>query len=56
MFESYKRVLTNLPEYSKNIFRKGYFKWLLGQVKGWSKISYTLLVVNFILQIYILTT
>ena len=56
MFESYKRVLTNLPEYSKNIFRKGYFKWLLGQVKGWSKISYALLVVNFILQVYILAT
>ena len=56
MFESYKRVLTNLPEYSKNIFRKGYFKWLLGQVKGWSKISYGILAVNFILQVYILTT
>ncbi|MEN3239236.1 nicotinamide riboside transporter PnuC [Fructilactobacillus sanfranciscensis] len=56
MFDSYKRVLTNLPEYSHNIFRKGYFSWLLGQLKGWSKISYTIVAVNFLLQCYILAT
>ena len=54
MFESYKRVLTNLPEYSKNVFRKGYFKWLLGQVKGWNKILYLICIVNFIMQCAIL--
>lgn len=56
MFDSYKRVLSNLPEYSHNIFRKGYFAWLLQQLRGWSKISYAIVLVNLILQCYILVT
>lgn len=54
MFDRYKNVLANLPEYSKNVFRKGYFKWLWHQVHGWHKSSYAILAVNFILQVYIL--
>ncbi|MGE9861114.1 nicotinamide riboside transporter PnuC [Limosilactobacillus reuteri] len=51
MFTQYKDVLTHLPEYSKNIFRKGYFKWLFGQMKSWSKFSWGLIGFNFIVQI-----
>ncbi|KRL87417.1 nicotinamide riboside transporter PnuC [Ligilactobacillus apodemi] len=51
MFERYHDVLTHLPEYSQNIFRKGYFKWLWSQCKGWGKFSYFLLTFNFVLQI-----
>lgn len=51
MFERYKDVLTHLPEYSKNVFRKGYFQWLIDQCKGWGKFSYGLLAFNFILQV-----
>lgn len=54
MFDRYKNVLDNLPEYSKNIFRKDYFKWLFQQVKGWHRISYVLLAVNFMLQTYLM--
>ena len=51
MFTQYKDVLTHLPEYSKNIFRKGYFKWLFGQMKSWSMFSWGLIGFNFIVQI-----
>ena len=34
MFDQYKDVLTHLPQYSKNIFRPGYFSWLVGQMKN----------------------
>lgn len=51
MFEQYKDVLTNLPSYSKNIFRKGYFSFLIKQMKSWSKFSWGLIGVNFIIQI-----
>ena len=52
MFSRYKDVLTHLPEYSKNIFRKGYFKWLIDQCRGWGWFSYGLLIFNFILQVW----
>ena len=45
-------LLTHLPEYSKNIFRKGYFKWLIDQCRGWGWFSYGLLIFNFILQVW----
>lgn len=51
MFERYVDVLTHMPEYSANIFRKGYFKWLWQQCQGWGKFSYFLLAFNFVLQI-----
>lgn len=51
MFERYQDVLTHLPEYSRNVFRKGYFKWLLNQCKGWGYFSYFLLAFNFVLQV-----
>ncbi|GAJ27000.1 NrdR-regulated deoxyribonucleotide transporter [Liquorilactobacillus sucicola DSM 21376 = JCM 15457] len=52
MFNRYVDVLTNLPSYSKNVFRKGYFSWLLHQCRGWGKFSYGLLVFNLVLQIF----
>lgn len=52
MFERYVDVLSNLPEYSKNVFKKGYFKWLLSQIEGWGKFSYGLVIFNLLLQIY----
>lgn len=52
MFNRYIDVLTNLPSYSKNVFRKGYFNWLLNQCRGWGKFSYGLLAFNFILQVF----
>lgn len=51
MFERYHDVLTHLPEYSKNVFRKDYFAWLWKQCQGWGAFSYALLAFNFILQI-----
>lgn len=51
MFNRYHDVLTHLPQYSKNVFRKGYFAWLLNQCKGWGKFSYGLLIFNLFLQI-----
>ncbi|MFT8556644.1 nicotinamide riboside transporter PnuC [Liquorilactobacillus hordei] len=51
MFTRYADVLSNLPTYSKNIFRKDYFSWLVGQVKGWGKLSYGLILFNLVLQI-----
>lgn len=51
MFERYVDVVTHLPQYSKNVFRKGYFKWLISQMKGWGHFSYGLLAFNFILQL-----
>jgi len=51
MFSQYKDVLTHLPEYSKNIFRKDYFKWLFKQMSAWSKLSWGLVGINFVLQI-----
>ncbi|KRL36915.1 nicotinamide riboside transporter PnuC [Liquorilactobacillus uvarum] len=50
MFNRYADVLSNLPTYSKNVFKKGYLKWLFNQCKGWGKLSYGLLVFNLILQ------
>ena len=55
MFGRYKNVLTHLPEYSKNVFRKGYWSWLWNQLKGWHKSSYAIMLVNLILQVYIIT-
>lgn len=52
MFSRYKDVLTHLPLYSKNIFRKGYFKWLFDQCRGWGWMSYGLLAFNFCLQVW----
>ena len=54
LFEQYKDVLTHLPEYSKNIFRKGYFKWLIGQMKSWSKFSWGLVIANFIIEVILM--
>lgn len=54
MFSVYGDLITNRKEYYKNIRRKGYFTWLINQMKGWSKFSYTLLAVNFIMQVYFL--
>ena len=51
MFDRYKDVLTHLSEYSHNVFRKGYFSWLLSQCRGWGKFSYALLTFNFVLQV-----
>lgn len=51
MFERYQDVLTHLPQYSRNVFRKGYFKWLWNQCKGWGHFSYFLLAFNFCLQV-----
>lgn len=51
MFEQYKDVITNFGDYSKNIFRKDYFKWLFGQMKNWSAFGWTLIGFNFIIQI-----
>ena len=51
MFDRYKDVLTHLSEYSHNVFRKGYFSWLLNQCRGWGKFSYALLTFNFVLQV-----
>lgn len=52
MFSRYVDVLSNLGTYSKNVFRKGYFKWLISQMNGWGKFSYGLILFNFILQLY----
>lgn len=51
MFSQYKDVLTHLGDYSKNIFRRGYFKWLFGQMKEWSKFSWSLIIINFVVQV-----
>lgn len=51
MFEQYKDVFTHLPQYSKNVFRKDYFKWLFGQMKSWGKMSWVLVIGNFIIQL-----
>lgn len=51
MFAQYKDVLTHLPQYSKNIFRKGYFSWLWNQMKAWSATSWALIAFNFVIQI-----
>lgn len=51
MFNKYYEVLTNLPAYSHNIFRKDYLPWLIKQCLGWGTFSYALLAFNFILQL-----
>lgn len=51
MFSQYKDVIMHLPEYSKNIFKKGYFKWLFNQMRSWSKTSWSLIFFNLIIQI-----
>ncbi|KRL07999.1 nicotinamide riboside transporter PnuC [Liquorilactobacillus hordei] len=51
MFSRYADVLSNLSVYSKNVFRKGYFSWLINQCKGWGKFSYGLILFNFVLQV-----
>nr|WP_054757339.1 nicotinamide riboside transporter PnuC [Liquorilactobacillus satsumensis] len=51
MFDRYVDVLTNLPKYSKNVFRKNYFSWLFNQCRGWGRFSYGLLIFNFVLQV-----
>lgn len=51
VFSRYVDVLSNLPEYSKNVFRRNYFSWLIQQCRGWGKFSYGLLLFNLILQI-----
>lgn len=54
MFDQYKDVLTHLPQYSKNIFRPGYFSWLVGQMKNWSTFSWYLVAFNFIVQVVLM--
>ena len=54
MFDQYKDVLTYLPQYSKNIFRPGYFSWLVGQMKNWSTFSWYLVAFNFIVQVVLM--
>ena len=51
MFTQYQDVLTNLPKYSKNVFRKDYFKWLFSQMKQWSKFSWLLIAVSFVVEL-----
>lgn len=51
MFSQYKDVFTHLGKYSKNIFRKGYFSWLFKQMSKWSRFSWGLIIVNFIIQV-----
>lgn len=51
MFSRYQDVLTHLPEYSHNVFRRDYFRWLWKQCQGWGRFSYGLLAFNFILQV-----
>ena len=52
MFDRYVDVLSNLGSYSKNVFRKDYFSWLVNQLKGWGKVSYGLIIFNLLLQLY----
>lgn len=54
MFEQYHDVLTHLPEYSKNVFRPGYFSWLFGQMKNWSRFSWYLIATNLVIQLVLL--
>lgn len=56
MFGVYADLIKNRKQYYKNIVRPGYFSWLLGQMKQWSKFSYALIGVNLLLQLYILVT
>lgn len=51
MFSQYKDVLTHLSEYSENVFRRDYFRWLFGQMKNWSRFSWGLIAFNFIVQV-----
>lgn len=51
MFSQYKDVVINFKEYSRHIFRKGYFKWLFGQMASWNKTAYAILAFNFVIQI-----
>lgn len=53
MFDQYADVLKHLPKYSKNVFRKDYFKWLFGQMKNWSKFSWGLIMFNLLLQLFL---
>jgi len=53
MFTQYKDVLTHLPEYSHNVFRKDYLSWVIKQMKSWSKFSYYLMGFNLLVQIYL---
>jgi nicotinamide mononucleotide transporter len=54
VFSQYKDVLTHLPEYSKNIFRKDYFKWLFGQMRSWNKTAWAILAFNFAVQVILM--
>lgn len=56
MFQVYKDIWVNRKEYSKNVFRKDYFKWLVGQMSNWSKFSWGIVIVNAILQTYFLVS
>jgi len=51
MFEQYKDVIQNFGTYSKNVFRKDYFSWLVGHMKTWSKFSWGLVIFNLVVQI-----
>lgn len=53
MFSQYKDVIQNFGTYSKNVFRKDYFKWLITQMRGWSRFSWFLILANLIIQIII---
>ena len=56
MFDIYKDIIVNYKEYSKNIFKKDYFGWLLSQMKSWSKFSWGIIIVNLVLQLFTLFT
>lgn len=56
MFSIYKDIIVNRKQYSKNIFRKDYFSWLFKQMGSWSKFSWGIIIVNFLLQLYTAVT
>lgn len=56
IFSIYKDIWVNRREYSKNVFRKDYFKWLVGQMRNWSKFSWSIVTINALLQVYFLVS
>lgn len=54
MFSQYQDLISNFGSYAKNIFRKGYVSWLFNQMKHWGVLGWSLIGINFILQVAIL--
>jgi len=54
MFGIYKDLWVNRRAYYHNIIRPGYFSWLINQMKQWSRFTYALIGINFILQVFVL--